>query len=574
MCIMNRNDFQIKSTGYPSIDKPWLKYYDNIQAEQDVDHYSIFDYMKRNNVNGLDNYAINFMGNRVTYRNLLHKVLQVSSALKRFNVNKNDVVTIALPNIPEAVYLLYACSNIGAVANFVSIIISENDMKNYLCEVESKIIFILDEKINFYKNAINTAKIHTIVSVPANESLSPYLKIVMKIKHQKKYGGLCWKEFLMNSSKISSNIAEKNDVVMYQHTGGTTGFPKTVMITNVNMNYLALGYKYAGIPFARQHKFYNDLPPFIAYGVCVGVHAALCHGLEIILYPIFDPKGFPKKLKKYKPNHFAAGCDHLQSLLKDAATNKLNMSFLLTPAMGGDSLNEEIEKKVNLFLNEHHCKYEVVKGYGMTEMSTTICTSSVKANAIGSVGIPMYFNNIKIIDLTTGKEVQYNEMGEILVSGPTMMKGYLGKELETQSIMSVDDNGIRWIRTGDIGYMNEDGLLFHKGRIKRIYVTLFNGQPMKVFPAFIEEAFSVDKNVIECAVVGRKMQGSTYYESIAFIVTDRETDNCDTEKQLRFICEKSISEYMHPVKYVFLKALPRTSIGKIDYCMLEKMAEE
>ena len=367
---------------------------------------------------------------------------------------------------------------------------------------------------------------------------------------------------------------EKEKCFVIAHTGGTTGIPKGVMISDNNINAVANGYQYLGIPFERQQKYFNDLPPFIIYGLAVAIHTTLCYGLQVILYPVFDSKNFPNEFVKYRPNHFSALSDHLKYLAESKKTQKMNLSFLISAGVGGDSLNTVMEEKVNGFLRQHHCSYEVCKGYGMTELAATAVISTPKANAIGSVGIPLVHNTIKIVDIDTGEELSYGEVGEIWISGPSVMIGYYHNEEATENVVVTDKNGTRWIHTGDLGYISEDGLLFPKGRIRRIYLTAVEGQPAKIFPNLVEEAIKGSNKVKDCTVVGRFKENSTCYEAVAYVVLhDEITGDEQLIEELQKICKDKVPSYMCPVEYRFVKEFPHTPIGKTDFRRLEKWAE-
>lgn len=297
--------------------------------------------------------------------------------------------------------------------------------------------------------------------------------------------------------------------------------------------------------------------------------------MQVILYPKFDSKGFPRLFAKYKPNHFSALADHLKYLAEDPLTKNMNLSFLISAGVGGDTLNAEMERTVNEYLKRNGCLYEVVKGYGMTELCATSVCSFRGANAIGSVGVPLVSNTIKIVDMDTGKELSYNQTGEILISAPSAMLGYYENQEETNEVLVTDENGTRWVKTGDLGRMNSDGLLFHEGRIRRIYLTTFGGQPAKIFPGLIESAVKKLPEIFDCTAVARFRAGSAYYEPVAYVILHPEHKPWDTlTKELQRICAKSLPTYMQPVEYRFVTEFPHTPIGKVDYRTLERMAAE
>ena len=322
--------------------------------------------------------------------------------------------------------------------------------------------------------------------------------------------------------------------------------------------------------FVGYLKGKSTLMIFERHGFCLATHATLCFGLEVILYPIFDSQRFPKQFLKYKPHHFSALPDHLKYMIEDKTIKNMDLAYFITAAVG-DSLNKELERESNNFLHDRHCQYSVTKGYEMTELSATACTSCPKANAIGSVGIPLIMNTIKIMDIDTMKEQPYDQIGEIWISGPSIMLGYYHNEKGTNSIISIDEKGERWIRTGDLGYMTKEGLLFHEGRIRRIYLTSYEGQPAKIFPMLVEEKIKLCESILDCVVVARLKENSANYETVAFLILKNEKEFSDKiRKELEDICIQEIPSYMWPVEYKVVTEFPHTPIGKVDFQKLEQ----
>ncbi len=261
--------------------------------------------------------------------------------------------------------------------------------------------------------------------------------------------------------------------------------------------------------------------------------------------------------------------DHLHYLSTSKVSSKLDLSNSVTIGVGGDSLDCELEKSVNEYLVGHGCKYQVVKGYGMTELSATAISSCVSANAVGCVGIPLIINTVKIVDPDNLEELCYGELGEIWISGPSVMLGYYNKPKETSDTIVTEDTGVRWIQTGDLGYMTSDGWIYHKGRIRRIYLTSHEGQPAKIFPMLVEEKIKQSEAVSNCVVVARLKENSANYEAVAFVIS-KEQAIISLEQELKDICSKEVPTYMQLVEYRFVEEFPHTPIGKVDFRALEK----
>ncbi len=568
-------------SGYPSIDKPWLKYYTEEAINAPLPECTVYELIYNNNKDYLADTAINYYGRKIPFFSLFANIETAAKAFYANGVRKGDIVVVSTANIPEAVYTFYALNRLGAIANMIDPRTDLAGTHRYIKEVNAKLVVCIDAVYPRIAKAIDNTDVKSVVIISPADSLPQPLKTLHRLKNKvakSVQNAIRWNRFLATGKDAQPEYPayEKNTTCVIAHTGGTTGVPKGVMLSNDNINAMSHGYRYVGIPFKRRDKFFCDLPPFIMYGLCLGLHATLSYGLEVIVYPIFDSKGFPKQFAKYKPQHFSGGSDHLKHLLSDPHTENMNLSFLITAAVGGDALDTGLEQRANEFLVKHNCHYETVKGYGMTEMSATICTTFQGANAIGSVGIPLVMNNIKIIDIDTNENLSIGQTGEVWFSGPSIMQGYYNMPEENNDRIVIDETGSCWIRTGDLGYVSEDGLVFLVGRIRRIYTTVFENQPAKIFPVAVEEQLKHCADVVECCVVGRLMDGSDiYYEPIAYIVKSASAkDENEIIIALKKIIVANVPTYMQPVKYRFIDELPHTPIGKVDFRKMEEMAKE
>lgn len=567
-----------KTTGYPSIDKPWLKYYSEEAINAPLPECTMYELIWESNKNYLEDIAINYFGRKITYGQMFDKIEKTAKAFTALGVNKGDIIVVCTVNTPEMVYILYALNRLGVIVNMVDPRTNADGIREYILESNARFVLTINLAYPVIAKAAKNTSVNKIIVLSPADSLTPIAKMLYCMKNKAPRLGentLVWKDFIALGKNEIPRYAfyDKSACSVMAHTGGTTGSPKGVMLSNDNVNAMTHGYRYLGIPFERRQRYFNDLPPFIMYGLCLATHTTLAYGLEVILYPVFDSKGFPKQFAKYRPHHFSALVDHLKYLILDDATKDIDLTNFITAAVGGDSVSCELEQEVNAYLREHNCKYEMVKGYGMTELAATAVTTFDGVNAVGSVGVPLVANNVKIVDVDSKQELGYGETGEIWISGPSVMQGYFNKPQETSEIILTDEYGVRWICTGDIGHITEDGLLFHEGRIRRIYMTAHEGQPAKIFPMLVEDALRKSSFVNECSVVGRKRKNSDYYEVVAFIVINDSAEN-ETHiiEELKKICADNVPTYMVPIEYHVISELPHTPIGKIDFRELEKRA--
>ena len=569
----------MNKTGLPSVEKPWLKYYPPGCDKLPMPRRTLFEMLCADNLAHPRDFALNYYGRRITFGQLFDRIDTAARAYAALGVKKGDVVVVCMVNTPEMVYTLYALNRLGAIINLVDPRTNVDGIRDYILETDSELVMTIDLAYPAIAKAIQGTRVHRVIIVSPADSLPPVTKVLYRLKNKAVKGGpeaISWADFTELGAETTPVYPpyEADTCAVMAHTGGTTGFPKAVMLSNDNLNAVTHSYRHTDIPFERGHKFFNDLPPFIVYGLSVSMHTALCYGQEVILYPVFDSKNFPKVFAKYKPNHFCALPDHLKYLATDKRTAKMDLSFLIVIAAGGDALDTELERSVNAYLEAHGCRHRVLKGYGMTELGATAITTFGNANSIGSVGAPLIVNTVKIVDPETLEELPLGQTGEIWIGGPAVMLGYYGKPEATAEIIVTDENGLRWIRTGDLGRLNEDGLLFHQGRIRRIYMTAYDGQPAKIFPMVVEDAIRKSGEAAACSVVGRKRRGSDYYEAVAFVVKqDPDADDAHITEILHDRCAAAVPTYMIPAEYRFVEALPHTPIGKVDFRTLEKEAE-
>ena len=569
-----------KLTGYPSIDKPWLKYYSEEALHAPLPQCTVFELLWNNNKDHLGDTALNYYGRKITYEQLFAGIERAAKAFSALGVKAGEIVVVCTVNTPEMVYAFYALNRLGAIANMVDPRTNVDGLRGYILESDAKLVMVVEPAYPAIIKAVKGTNVENIIVVSPADSLPPVTKLLHRMKNKApKFGhtAMNWYTFEARGAEATpENISYKKDsCCVMAHTGGTTGFPKGVMLSNDNLNAVTHGYGFLGIPFERKQSYFNDLPPFIMYGLCLATHTTLCYGLEVILYPIFDSKGFPKQFAKYKPQHFSALVDHLRYLTIDKRTRNLDLRFLISPGVGGDAVDTTLEKEVNQYLSTNNCEFEICKGYGMTELSATAVITFKGANAIGSVGIPLVVNTMKIVDPDTMKELGYNQTGEIWINGPSIMLGYYKMPNETSELIFTDDKGIKWVRTGDLGHITEDGLLFHEGRIRRIYMTAYEGQPAKIFPMLVEDVLKKSPSVSECSVVGRKRANSDYYEAVAFVVKTNAA--CEEEKikeELASLCTENLPTYMVPSQYCFIEQIPHTPIGKVDFRALEREAQK
>lgn len=570
-------------TGYPSIDRPWEKHYSEEVREFTVPKNTMYRCIYNANKGHMNRIAMEYFGRKFTYEELFDGIDKAAKSLTALGVKKGDIITVAMPTTPEVVYLMYAISKIGAVANMIDPRTSKEGIYDYTNEAESTIFVTIDacyKKISDIREKTNVEK---VISISAGDSLPYAVYCGYKVAEIFEYltnkkekvieneNIIKWATFIKKGNEVDyvEENTESNIPVAILHTGGTTGTPKGVMLSNDNFNTIAYQYKLSGMHLLPGHRFLDIMPPFIAYGVGAGLHMPFVVGMTSILVPKFEPEQFAKMIRDLKPNHMAGVPSHWGNVLESRELKGVDLSYLITPAVGGDAMNVKLEKRANEFLKEHRAPNNIIKGYGITEECSLAAACVNEINAEGSVGIPLPQNIISIFDPETEEELKYYERGEVCIYGPTTMLGYFKNPEATEKMIHVHKDGRRWIHTGDIGYMDENGMLYIDGRIKRMII---RNDGFKVFPPLIEEVIKSHEAVEECMVVGihdpNYSQG--YLPKAHIILKPEYIDYQDSvEREIRLLCESKLPEYAQPVDYKFRNEFPYTNIGKVDYRALQ-----
>ena len=564
------DDKQMRNTGYPSIDKPWLKYYSEEALHGEIPKCTMYEYIFDHNKSHLDGIALRYFTKKITYQKLFENIRKTADAFWAQGIRKGDAVTIMSLNTPETIYCIYALNYIGAVANMVYMTLSEEEIVETVRNTDSKMFIFLDVAAEKVRNVVEDIEKIRVLAISPTDSLGfPVQKIsALKSKINTK-GFWKWKDFLKagEHQKAQQTSYHENELSVIVYTSGTTGTPKGVMLSNDSLNAVAWQYEKSGMKFTRGETFLTLMPPFLSIGLSLNVHLPLSLGTASIM--IVNPEKFIEEYKKYKPNHCVSGPVIIRKLVQRLSGN---MSYCITMAGGGESLSLEEENYLNETLRNHHSDAKYLTGYGMTEFAATVTTSMNHVYKAGTLGIPLCKVNIKVINPDNGEMLKYNETGELCFCTPSHMLGYLDNEEETKKICDRDEENRLWVHTGDLGFVDEDGFVHFVGRIKRIYITQdADGTVYKLFPQRIEETITEYPEVDMCAVVV-ELDAQNIATAIACVKRTAESQNNNNFLTgLQQYCKEKLPVHLVPKQIIELDEIPLTQSGKIDYKTLEKM---
>ena len=571
-------------SGIPNIDKPWLKYYTENQIKCLPVEKTAYRYLYDENKSFEHDTAIIYLGRKIKYYVLFNEIDKVAKSLKQLGVNKGDVVTICMPNTPESAYFFYACSKIGAIADFIDPRENEEGLEKYLNISNPNHLVVMDMCIDNFRGLIEKKNIKNVIITSPLESL-PY-PIMCAIQFKEKVSNLertklqkiyfdsssakfmSYRNFLKEGKKYYGKVEEeyeKDTPVAIVHTGGTTGIPKGVLLSNDNLNELTSQLKNCDLQFKRHYLLMGVMPEFVGYGLSVGLHTSLICGMRTMMIPKYEPEKIPQMILKYKPNCMAGSPAHWEIISKSSLINNENvdLSFFKAPIEGGDTLNIKLENKINEILEKTGCKYKIIKGYGMTEKcsAATVCSTN-EINELGCVGAPFTRTNISIFDNENNCDLKYDEIGEICVSAPDVMLEYYNNKEETDRVIKYHADGKKWLHSGDLGYMTKEGLLYVVGRIKDIIIR-YDG--IKIYPLNIENTLLKHPAIKSIAIIGKKDSQHLNGEvPIAFLTLNDEYVSENIVDEIKEYAKKQVVDYAIPLEFNIVDDLPKTQVGKID----------
>ena len=524
-----------------------------------------------------NNIAYDFMGKHTTYREFVKQIEECARSLRSIGVRENDTVTIAMPNCPQGIIMFYAVNKVGAVSNMIHPLSSENEIKFYINEAKSRVLITLDQFYNKVEAIRDDTCLTNVIIARIRDALTRPMRIGYMLTEGRKIKKIpddapviMWDRFIKLGRETRffkpTVKKDKDDVAAILYSGGTTGVTKGIALTNYNFNALGEQIVATNPMFRPGDKMLAVMPIFHGFGLGVSIHSMLSQGGRCVLIPRFTPKSFAKDLIKHKCNFIAGVPTLYQAFIKLDVLDNADLSFLKGVFSGGDSLSIELKKKLDKFLYDHKSTVQVREGYGTTETVTACCLTPVNYFKEGSIGIPFPDTYIKIVKPGTDEELPYGEEGEILLSGPTRMKEYINHPEETAQTLRKHKDGMTWVYTGDLGYMDNEGFVYFKGRNKRMIVT----SGYNVYPAQLENIIDACDKVAMSCVIG--VPDELRVQKVkAFIVPAKGvTPTEGLKEEILEYCKKEIAKYAMPREIEFRDELPKTLVGKVAYRKLEE----
>lgn len=552
---------------------------------------SIIERVYLKNKDRLNNTALVFYGKKITYKKMFKKINRTANSFKEIGVKKGDIVTILPLNTPEFLYCYYALNMLGAVINAVQPLASVKEIERFFNDTQSKFIVCSDLNCNNLIEFSDKAKIVLIPifnSMPFKEKLTK-LKDKEAIDKSKKLKSnmlsalsidafIEWKDFikLSNSDNILSFEGTLDDTAIIVHTGGTTGVPKGIELSNKNGIALVKNHEKINLNLKQNQSVLGCISITAAFGFIDNINIPLNFGMSVILEPLYSQENVAQDIARLKPNVVFCVPSFLEyfvneEIRKEQETGiKKDFSYLDVIIIGGQKLSENSLNLLQNFINNHQIKKDIKTrintGYGASEISAAATCTIIGNGKQTKVGKPFPDLKIKIVDTDTNAELPNGEIGEVCICGDTVMKGYYNAPLETENVLKLEDGNI-WYHTGDIGYL-DDNLELDVISRKRRMITTFSGY--KIATTAVEDTIEKLEYINSCVVVATDdINHKNCKAPKAYITLKKDMDFSLIDNEIKQTVISSINERNALQEIVIIKEIPITKMGKKDFQMVE-----
>ena len=551
-------------------EKPWLAHYDKgVPHVVEIPNEPLFHFLEESARKYPDRACTIFKGAVITYKQMNDLTDRVAAALVDMGVKQGDRVGIFMPNTPQFVMAYYGILKAGGAVVATNPLYTPPEIEHQASDAGIEVMFVMTNFYKTIKKAQPKTKIKKLIVTNLKETLPPLMRILFTLAREKKGGfriegglqeGEIWLQDLLAKYKGASRPSVKIDpdnTALFQYSGGTTGVSKGAVAThrNVLANTLQMRSWFVNMEDGKE-VFLMGIPLFHVYGMVAGMNLAMATGSTMVMVPnVRDLKDVMDNISKYRCTIFP-GVPALYNGINnhpDVKAHKYDLSSIKACISGSAPLMRETKEQF-----EQLTGGKVFEGYGLSEAPTgTHCNPLLGVNKTGSIGMPLPNMECRIVSLDDGEtDLPQGEIGELLLHGPQVMKGYHNMPTETANSLRKDKDGKIWLYTGDIVRMDEDGYFYIVDRKKE----LIKPGGFQVWPREVEEAIGSHPKVLEVGVGGipDPNRGETVK---AWIVL--KPDETLTVEELKAYCKERLAPYKVPTHFEFRNELPKTTVGKI-----------
>lgn len=544
--------------------RPWISSYpDGIVWDAPIDTRPVHEQVLAACAKNPSAVALDFLGGTTTFGDLAKKIIAFAGALQhQFGITKGSRVALMLPNTPFYPIAYYAVLRAGGTVVNCNPLYTVPELSHITSNAGADVMVTLDLQ-QIYEKAeklVQAGHIKSLVVCHFPDALPLVKKILFSIAKRKDLARLGASPIAANIAHFHDMIARnetpdavvidpQNDIAVQQYTGGTTGIPKGALLTHANIaaNMSQIDNWGCGL-FYPPSKVVAVLPFFHIFAMTVCMNVPLCNGAQVVMLPRFELKALLNLLTRTRANVLPAVPTLLNAIARaDNATSE-QLASLEVAISGGAALPDEVRAAFG-----KKSKAILAEGYGLTEASPVVCCAALRVPSKPmSIGLPLPATDIRFIDVDSGKPVGIGENGELQVKGPQVMAGYYDNpEASKDAFMD------GWLRTGDVGHMDEDGYVFLVDRIKDLIIC----SGFNVYPRTIEEALMTHEAVEETNVIGVPDE---YRGEAPVAYVKLKAGQSATEEALKKFLAERLNKIEMPKEIIFKDALPKTLIGKLS----------
>ena len=552
-------------------DRPWLAFYGEVPESIAYPPVSLHEALQRSAAVRPAATALDFLGSRVTYGQLMDAVDRCASALSALGLGTGDRITISLPTCPQGVIAFYAAARLGATASMIHPLSTPSEIEGYLTRSGSRIALTLDAFYGAFAEVRDRTPLETLVLAKVSDHLPPAKRLGFwwtrgrKIPKVPAGARVRWWSELMRSEPPAAPAppVAPDDVAAILYSGGTTGAPKGIMLSH--QNFISEGLQLAAwIGLGERDTVLGVLPIFHGFGLAALINAPLLSGARVVLVPQFSAEIVAGLLRK-QPITLMAGPPTLyESLARDPSLARADLSSLRAAFSGADTLPAPVKERFEQVVADRGGSVRLLEGYGLTEAVTAVMGMPLHESREGSIGVPFPDMLAVICEPGTTTELPSGAEGEICLSGPAVMLGYLDDPEATAGSLREHADGRIWLHTGDIGRRDADGFFYFVSRLKR----MIKSSGFNVYPAQVEAVLYAHPNVSEACVVG--VPDEAQGERVKAFVVPKDPAGAGPELADELIrhCRAELIKWSCPREIGFVEELPKTRLGKVDFTVL------
>jgi long-chain acyl-CoA synthetase len=554
--------------------RPWHRFYGNVPASLAYPEVTLYEALAATARRVPDAIAWEFFGTRSGYRTLLGEVDRCAAALAGEGLEAGDRFLISMPTTPQGVIAFYAAIRIGALPALIHPLSTAPEITHYLDATGARMALTLDAFYAPLAAATPRRALEKILLARIPDYLSPLKRLAFRLTKGRRIAKVpadvrvrWWADLMAGSAREAPAArANTHDPAAILFSGGTTGLPKGIVLSH--RNFIAEGMGCAAwCAMGEKDAILAILPIFHGFGLGVCVNAALMAGGKSILVPQFSAAIVAKLLRTERPNILVGVPTLFDALGKDPSLDRADLSCLTACFCGADTLPRAVKERFEKLVADRGGRVKLLEGYGLTEAVSGIIATPIGDYREGSIGIPFPDMLAAICRPGSVTELPVGEEGEICVSGPAVMLGYLDDPQANAETLRVHADGRTWLHTGDLGRMDADGFFYFSVRLKR----MIKSSGMNVYPAQVEAVLRQHPAVAEACVIG--VPDPAQVERVVAYVVLREPPGAGPAMQDALIafCRERVIKWSCPREVAFVGALPLTRVGKVDYRALERL---